>query len=108
MKTGRDGQTGFERARPEIECVDVWPPRTCTREAMLAYKALAAAGRLRLRMPVQISKHTGRVVIRYDSDIPHEWILKELKALKEGFEAAGEQQAMEIPEAGGASEIWNI
>ena len=95
MKAGRDGQTGFERARPELECVDVWPPRTCSREAMLAYKALADAGRIRLHMPIQISKHTGRVVIRYDSDIPHDWILKELGDIKNELIRKGEQMKME-------------
>ena len=95
MAAQRDKQTGFETARAETGCTDVWPPCTCTREVMLAYKELDQKGCIRLHMPIEVSRHTGRVIIRYESDIPHDWILKELKELKERYMEMGEQLTIE-------------
>lgn len=85
----------FTPAPVDVECVDVWPPETLSEDAMLAYKALEADGALKI-VKVSVSRNTGRTDIRYMTQIPHEWILEQLKEQKLLFEARGRQLEMEV------------
>ena len=85
----------FTPAPVDVECVDVWPPETLSEDAMLAYKALEVDGALKI-VKVSVSKNTGRTDIRYMTQIPHEWILEQLKEQKQLFEARGRQLEMEV------------
>ena len=58
-----------------IECVDAWPPGTCTPDAMQAYKQLEAIGRIAIDR-VEVAQYTERVIVHYHADIPHEWMLE--------------------------------
>lgn len=82
--------TAHERAPFGVACLDVWPPQTLSRPAMEAYRALEAKGLLEMDS-VQVGRHTGSVKIRYRTQIPHEWILQELKDEKCKIAFGGEQ-----------------
>ena len=79
----------------DVECVDIWPPRTFERAVMLTYKQAEADEQIKV-LKIAISQHTGRVTVRYMAQIPHEWIIKDLGALKRRIEEQGEQIALEV------------
>lgn len=56
-----------------IHCCDYWPPGRLTKEKMEAYKALEAAGRIRIRSVI-LHKETQAVTVDYFSSLPKEWI----------------------------------
>lgn len=85
----------FDRAPPSVECVDVWHPGTLTWAARQAYDALAAQGRIRLIRAAR-DRTTGRIAVRYLSDVPHEWILPDLAEEKRAASDRGQQTKMEV------------
>ena len=85
----------FSPAPVDVECVDTWHPGTLSETCMHAYKLLETEGALQITK-VSISKYTGRVDVRYLTQIPHEWILERLKEQKLQLEAQGRQLEMEV------------
>ena len=62
--------------KPFIDCVDYWP-HEIPPEALAAYKALIDEGQI-LKRHVTYNKTTGSVLVKYQSNQPHEWVLQEL------------------------------
>lgn len=85
---------GFIPEPPGIQCLDVWPPNTCTGAIMAAYRQMELEGGLRL-LRVERHPNTGRTLIGYTSAIPHEWMLEQLSKRRRQIEASGEQMRME-------------
>ena len=71
----------MQRVKPDIPCVDHWPPGSYSREAMLAYGELEKTGAI-LIDKVQLGRNTGRVVVRYFSAAPQEWVREEMGKIK--------------------------
>lgn len=85
---------GFALEPPNIRCLDVWPPRTCTGAAMAAYQQIGQEGGLCL-LRVERHPNTGRTLVDYLSAIPHEWMLEQLGRRKREIEFSGQQMRME-------------
>lgn len=80
----------------DFTVVDIWPPLTCTEAVMKAYRMLEEQGNIKIQKPIEVSRSTGRVTIRYTSDLPRDWIHDQLKRLKQLIIDKGEQQKMEV------------
>lgn len=66
-----------------ILCTDRWPPGRFRDTARQAYDALAVDCGI---LPVSVRRETdGATVIRYRSQIPHEWTLDLLKEQEQRF-----------------------
>ena len=65
------------KVKPFIKCVDYWPEQIPP-EKFRAYKLLIQAG-LIIKHHVIHSRDAGTTTVEYYSNIPHEWILEELK-----------------------------
>ena len=85
----------FDPAPVDVPCVDIWPPGRLDDAARYAYDQLAARGRIRLERAYK-DPASGRSVVRYQADIPQEWIREELSQIKRTYD--GEQ--LRFPEGG--------
>jgi len=69
----------------DIPCRDYWP-HGIPDEKLAIYKQLISAG-LIANQRVIYNKKTGSVIVEYDSQIPHEWILDHARqAVAEGVQ----------------------
>lgn len=69
----------------QYECVDEWTPGTCTEAAMKAYKATEADGVIRIQH-VEVGGVSGKVIMRYMSEKPHDEVLKVLGEKRRAIE----------------------
>lgn len=77
----------------DVECVDIWPPGTLSEARRAAYDAICRQGRIKCHAVTKDA--VGRVYVRYSADVPHEWILAELKAERAAIEAQAEQMKID-------------
>lgn len=75
----------MQRVKPHIPCVDHWPPGSCTQAAMQAYVELERTGAIAIDK-VQICRNTGRVIVRYYSAAPQEWVRESMGKIKRAFQ----------------------
>lgn len=68
----------FKRERPHIPCADVWPPGSYQTNELLAYGVLERRGAIIVEK-VEVGKRTGKIVVRYLSTVPIDWIHAELR-----------------------------
>lgn len=71
----------MQRVKPHIPCVDVWPPGSYSQAAMQAYAELERTGAIAIER-VQIHRSTGKVVVRYYSAAPQEWVRESMGKIK--------------------------
>ena len=73
-----DPALGGTPVRPMLPYADVWRRESLDSARMNAYRTLEAEGQLRLGK-ITYNRSEGLVVIEYQTTIPHEWVLQELK-----------------------------
>ena len=64
-----------------FECVDGWTPGTATEAVLCAYKQADTDGLIKVTL-VEVSAKTGRVVMHYSSQKPHDETLILLREIK--------------------------
>ncbi len=83
---------------PTICCTDLWPPKTLGNVKLSAYKTLIARGDIKIKRVIY-HKASGYTTVEYWSNIPHAWMLGQLKKLAETLDP-GEQIRMDMQRKG--------
>ena len=72
----------MEKIKPFILCTDFWPDRI-PKDKMLAYRAMADEGQIRIHQVI-VNRKTESTIIEYYSTVPQEWIHQEMRKIVSG------------------------
>ena len=72
----------MEKIKPFILCTDFWPDRI-PKDKMLAYRAMADEGQIRIHQVI-VNRKTESTIIEYYSAVPQEWIHQEMRKIVSG------------------------
>ena len=71
----------MSKVDPFIKCVDFWPEHIPD-EKLAAYKEMIDEGQIR-KHHVIYNRRTGSTTVEYYANMPHEWVLEELRKRSE-------------------------